>query len=518
MSDSLLRIFAITKADFLIRFRRTSTVVLFLLLCIAAYQWVPDVSTGRTLIQMSGRRAIYNSAAVGMASGLLCSFFILLTGYYMISNTIRRDIQTRAGFIIASTTVRNSEYLIGKFVGNIVFLSAIAAGYMISSMVMQLIRREAPLEPLVFIKHYLLLLPPAICFVSVIALLFESIRFLSGRFGDVVYFFLWMATLSIGVVAEEQHANWPAFIDPTGIAMMMQQVKDITHSTEVSIGASQFDPTKPPFIFPGLSASGAWWIRRLSSALFATPLLLVALAFFHRFDPVRLKLSGQKAHQGWFQRINGLLKPITARLLRPRFGLGSGLLNSIFAESSLTLRLYPMAILWLIGSWVVGMLLSPSSLRAFLPMLFASLVVIIADAPTREIRNDSTGLIFSSPLLKQWYVGWKFMSVCVLVILFMLVPMIRHPQTAMPLLIGTVLIASAATSFGILSHNPKTFVVLFLMFLYLVVNDGGKTPYFDFAGFYGTATAATRIFYLGLSASLLAAAQTVHFWRLKRYF
>jgi hypothetical protein len=179
------RILAIVKADFWIRFRRTSTLVIFLLLCIMAYMWVPDPSTGRTLMVLNGHRAIYNSAAIASASGALCAMFLLLFGYYMVSSTIRRDVQTRSGFIIASTTVGNFEYLIGKFLGNVVFLSAIAGGYMISSMIMQLVRGEAPVEPLVFLKHYLLILPPAICFVSVAALTFESIRFLSGRFGDL---------------------------------------------------------------------------------------------------------------------------------------------------------------------------------------------------------------------------------------------------------------------------------------------------------------------------------------------
>lgn len=47
----------------------------------------------------------------------------------MLSNTIRRDVQTRTGFVLASTTMRNSEYLVGKFFGNFVFLLAITIGF-----------------------------------------------------------------------------------------------------------------------------------------------------------------------------------------------------------------------------------------------------------------------------------------------------------------------------------------------------------------------------------------------------
>jgi len=58
---------AIIAADFRIRFRRLSTLVIFLLLSAVAYAWVPAPSTGRTLLQINGQRALYNSAAVGMA-------------------------------------------------------------------------------------------------------------------------------------------------------------------------------------------------------------------------------------------------------------------------------------------------------------------------------------------------------------------------------------------------------------------------------------------------------------------
>ena len=46
MSGSLHRIAAIVHADFLLRFRRVSTVVCFLLLSALAYLWVPRPRAG----------------------------------------------------------------------------------------------------------------------------------------------------------------------------------------------------------------------------------------------------------------------------------------------------------------------------------------------------------------------------------------------------------------------------------------------------------------------------------------
>ncbi|HYR28511.1 MAG TPA: hypothetical protein VEU30_08600, partial [Thermoanaerobaculia bacterium] len=195
MSDRLYRLAAVVRADFLIRLRRPSTAVVFLLLSAIPYLWIPDPATGRTLIQVGGQRALYNSAAIGMATAVLGTMFIGLAGFYVISNALKRDVLSRCGYVIASTTMRGSEYILGKFAGNVVFLGVFMAGFMVCSMAMVLVRGEAPLEPLVFMTQYLLLVPPAITFVSAIAILFECTPLLRTKLGDVAYFFLWLVMM-----------------------------------------------------------------------------------------------------------------------------------------------------------------------------------------------------------------------------------------------------------------------------------------------------------------------------------
>src|SRR6266852_2002451 len=193
------RVAAIVRADFLIRFRRPSTVIVFLLLSGFAYLWIPDPATGRTLMQINRTRVLYNSAAIGMGTSMLATIFVGLFGFYVISNAVRRDIDSRCGYVIASTTVRTSEYVIGKFLGNVVFLSTFVFGYMLASMAMLIVRGEAPLQPLIFMKQYAIITPSTIVFISVVAIVFESIPFLSGRFGDVLYFFLYAVSLGFVV-------------------------------------------------------------------------------------------------------------------------------------------------------------------------------------------------------------------------------------------------------------------------------------------------------------------------------
>ena len=99
------RIAAIVRADVMIRFRRFSTLVIFLLLSASALLWVPDLKTGRTLISIGGHRALYNSGSIGMATAMLAAMFVGLFGFYVVSNAVRRDVISRCGFVAASEDV-----------------------------------------------------------------------------------------------------------------------------------------------------------------------------------------------------------------------------------------------------------------------------------------------------------------------------------------------------------------------------------------------------------------------------
>jgi hypothetical protein len=278
MSGSLARIGAIVQVDFRVRFRRVSTVIVFLLLSAFAYVWLPAPSSGRTLIQINDHRAIYNSGAIGMGTASLGMIFVGLFGFYVISNAIRRDVVTRCGVVAASTPMRSGEYLLGKFLGNVLFLTTFLGGFMLSSMAMLLVRGEAPIEPLVFVGQYLLLTPSAVVFVSAVAVLFESIPLLSGKFGDVAYFFFWMAFLglAIGDEASKHGISWARYLDVTGFGFMIDQMTRTLHTNSLSIGASTFDPNKATVVFPGLTLTREWLLPRLVSTL--APLLFLPLA------------------------------------------------------------------------------------------------------------------------------------------------------------------------------------------------------------------------------------------------
>lgn len=527
MNTSLLRVAGIVKADFLVRFRRTSTLVIFLLLCVTAYLWVPDPSTGRTLLQIDKQRALLNSAALSAATSSLCTLLLSLLGFYMVSNTLRRDIQTRTGFIIASTNMRNTEYLIGKLLGNIVFLSAVAFGFMVSCMGMQIVRGEAPLQPLVFLKHYAFIVPPTIVFVSAFALVFESVRFLSGKFGDIAYFFLWAFMLTGSAILSDHPGagfQWASCFDTSGLAFILHQFKVVAHTDSVSIGSTMdFNKALPPYVFPGFSISASDILPRLFSTFYPLLFLPVAMFFFHRFDPTRIKATAQKAHRNILMRVNQWLKPLTRPLQVFTMSGKSSFARTLISDAVLSFQLYPVALLLILGFWIATAVNPVANIRSgVLPAVFPIIAVVLADLSTREQTSGTRSLIFSTPRVRSLFVWWKFGSAWLVAILFVLVAMAKlgfaDPRSALSLLIGTIFVAAAATALGSMTSNPKAFLAVFLLFWYVVMNAGQASPEFDFAGWFQTATATVRMTYLALSVAMLAAAEGVYRLQLRRRY
>jgi hypothetical protein len=522
------RLAAIVRADFLIRLRRPSTLVVFLLLSAMSYLWVPAPSTGRALIQIDGHRALYNSSAIGLATAILGTIFVGLFGFYVISNALKRDVLSRCGYVIASTTMRGSEYIAGKFAGNVVFLTVFMLGFMLASMSMVLVRGEAPLEPFAFMVPYLLLAPPSIVFVSAVAIFFECTPILRSKFGDVAYFFLWLATLGIVASVEKgKSTGWAQYFDVSGFGFLMQQMRGLYNTNAMSIGSSTFDVHKSLIVFRGLQISAAALFTRFVSTIWPLSFLGLARVFFHRFDPARVRaVPNEKARRSWIGRLNLLAKPF-ARLfvwigeklvaLTPR----ASLFRSAATDALTTIAAFPLASLAIIGFAIAALSSGEKSLfTGVMPIAFAGCAIAIADIACREKRAGTSALIYASPLLRARFVLWKFASSLMLALAFLAVPLTRaialRPSAALPLLAGVAFICAAATMLGTVSANPKTFLVAFLSFWYVTTQDKGARPSLDFAGWFGTATPIIIATYIGITIAMLIGAHAFHRNELQR--
>jgi hypothetical protein len=508
----------IARTDILFRFRRGSTIVALLLIAAGVYLIVPAVESGRTLMQIDGRRVLYNSAAVALGTGMFCAIILSLVGYYLISNSFRRDIESRTGFIVAASQVTDAQYVMGKFLGNLAYLFGATFACMASAMVMFLIRGEGPIEPIVFLGLYAWTVGPVIVFCSAAGLLFEAFPPLSGRVGDVFYFFLWAALLGLPVSLKVNNArlDWLTVFDILGVTPIIGQIQEQFHTNSISIGSSTFDASRSPILYEGLSWSWAGIGERLSTLLMPCVLLVLARILFHRFDPVKIRISARRARANILDRLNLIMRPLTRFVgWMPSIGWRrrnrTSLFNAVLSDVQATFLLSPLAVVACLVFAVLSLTLSAGSVQeGVLPVIFVVLIITLSDIATRDRSSGMLNLLLTAPRLKPHYVTWKFLSALGVTLLFTGIPIIRMLAGSRPavlsLVIGSCFTAGSAAALGVLANSRKPFMALLLMLLYVALN-APEQPAFNFAGFSARVNAGVQLSYALITLLLLAAAQ-----------
>src|SRR2546426_376885 len=426
MNESFGRIRAIASAEVQFRFRRTAGIATWLVVAALVYLIIPDFHVGWALMRIKGMRVLYNSSAVALGTGVFCATFTGLLGYYLVSNSLRRDIISRTGAVIAATPVSNAQCIIGRFIGNTVYLAMVPLACMMSTMVMFLFRGEGPLEPLVFLEIYLWLMVPVVAFCSAAALAFESLPVLSGRFGDLLYFLVWTAMLGwpAAMANEIGKPSWASTMDVIGLGVVVQELQARFHTVEMTIGGASIDPTGPTLLFPGIDWTWRLVLERTSTL--ALPLVVLGLAtlWFHRFDPARVKYSTWTRRRNPIARLNAMLKSIAglnviSKPVTRLFGQISHpgkakptVANAIRADIAATFALSPLTGIAIVSSGILCLVEGAEVVQhAILPAIFAVLVAALADITVRDSSAGMTTLLFTAPKLKANYVLWKFFSV-----------------------------------------------------------------------------------------------------------
>ena len=182
-------LYHLARADFLERTRRYSFLIMLGLALYLGYQ----VNVGQITLRLETYRGVFNSAWVGSMMTLVATFFLGWFGFYLVKNAIARDYDTGVGQIMATTPLSRPLYLLGKWFSNMAVLDAMVFILMLAAIAMQVIRREDPqIHVWALIAPFLFVALPFMALVAAIAVLFESIRWLRGSFGNVVYFFLFI--------------------------------------------------------------------------------------------------------------------------------------------------------------------------------------------------------------------------------------------------------------------------------------------------------------------------------------
>jgi ABC-type transport system involved in multi-copper enzyme maturation permease subunit len=483
--SNLRAIFHITRADFLERTRRYSFLIMLGLVLYLGFL----VNVGQITLRLETYRGVFNSAWVGSMMTLVVNFFLGWFGFYLVKNSIARDYETGVGQIIATTPLSRPLYLLGKWISNFLVLDVMVLILMSAAIGMQLIQREdARIHLWALIAPFIIVALPFMALVAAISVLFESIQWLRGGLGNVVYFFLFIMVIS--VIAIMYGVNIP-LLDWIGFGIlkssMATAVKAAYPAYQGGLTLSMVPPSADiqPVYWAGVAWSIPLVLPRLATLGLAIFLVLLGSLFFDRFDVARLRRrnksvaaeSGQEIGKSLLQDSLGRIEdtrplvqlcPLPA--LRSRFHFGTAYL------AELRLLLKGLAWWWYLIALglIVASFLSPLETirKAILPAAMIWPLLVWSGLGCRETRYNTRQFVFSAPrpLLNQIPVTWLAgFSVTALMGAGSAVRFALTGETTSlcSLLAGMLFIPSLALMLGVWTTTSKTFEVVYVLFWYL---------------------------------------------------
>ena len=483
MSD-LRVLYHLARADFLERTRRYSFLIMLGLALYLGYQ----VNVGQITLRLETYRGVFNSAWVGSMMTLVVTFFLGWFGFYLVKNAVARDYETGVGQIMATTPLSRPLYLLGKWFSNMAVLDAMVFILMLAAIAMQVIRREDPqIHVWALIAPFLFVALPFMALVAAIAVLFESIRWLRGSLGNVVYFFLFI--LGITAVAILLGTNIP-LLDWLGFGVFKRSMAVAAQAAfpgyqgglALSMVPARGDVQ--PFYWSGVTWTIPVILPRLATWGASIGLVLLGALFFDRFDSTPSRPRRKPATEPAETNVAELpAAPVETKsvVLTPVAAVPSRLrLGTLFvAEMRLLVKGLPwwwyLVALGLIGAAFLAPMANVRS--QVLPAALIWPLLLWSGLGCRETRFATRQIVFSAPhplrnqLPAAWLAGF---AVAALMGLGPAVRFLLAGETAalFSLLAGLLFIPSLALALGVWTATSKAFEVIYAVFWYLgVLND-----------------------------------------------
>jgi len=512
-------IYHLARADFLERVRRYSFLIMLGLAVFLGFQ----VAAGNVTMRLDQYRGEFNSAWVGSMMALLSSFFLGWFGFYLVKGSVARDRETGVGQIMATTPLTRPLYTFGKFASNLSVLISMNIVLAVAAIGIQFLAGEnAHLDLYAMFTPFIFIALPMMALVAAVAVLFESIGFLSGGLGNVIYFFMFVFIFPL---TDNLSKTNPAF-EPLGMGLIMQSAGAAAKAAfpaydggfilgDPAVASSlgiDLDPASYIFHWSGVNWTPDIILKRFTFFGIAIVLTLVASLFFDRFDPSRTKPRRMKnaaaipqpevvtVAQSLTQSVH--LTPLTAP------ANGFAFVRVLISELKLILKGQPWWWYAVAGGLFVASLVNTvENVRAFvLPIAWLWPILIWSGLGNREIRHNAHQMVFSSaaPLMRQLPAAW---------LAGFIVTLLAGGGVALKLisagdgagllawLSGALFIPSFALALGVWSNSHKLFEVLYVTLWYL--GPMNKIYAMDYLGAHSSGNVG---FFLPLSLGLIALA------------
>jgi ABC-type transport system involved in multi-copper enzyme maturation permease subunit len=513
-------LFHLALADFYERTRRSR----FLLILAAVILVGVLVNNGTVSLSLSpgdhnpttaSFRGELNSAWIGAMTVLIISFFLGLFGFYLVNDCIERDTRTGVGQIIATTPVSRGAYLVGKWISNWLVLFLLVLILAIAATIMVLFQSKTALDLEALLMPFLVVALPDMALIAALAVVFESVPWLRGVAGNVLYFFLWL--LGLMAVMFAWGKVLPFLPDPLGINVFTNSFNAGVGATFPNesiggIGVGQYSGPVKIFPWPGVAwtpgiIAGLWvW------ALVALGMVLLSASWFARFDPSReglrrARTKPEESREGELVKPRVKIPRISLPSLSPfvsRLAQVSPFLGVLFAE----LRMLLKGRRWWWWLVVLGLNIGilADAKQYWLPIAWLWPLAIWSGMGNCERKNNTYQMVFSSPrpVLRQLPAAWLagILATALLLVAGAVLFLVKGDWSGLAGWASAALFVPAlGLTLGTFSSGSRFFEVIYVMWWYL--GPMQKMQGMDF-------TAGVPLVYLLVAVGLLLLAG---FWR-----
>ncbi len=521
-------IFHIAMSGFYQRVRTYQYLIVLLFTMILGYIAIPVPDAIYSPLVIDGYRGFYNSAWFGAIAGIWLSMFLSLFGFYVVKNAIQMDYNSKTGDILASTQMKNWEYIIGKWLSNFLILASMVLVFDTSLIAMFFLRAETKVFNLwLLIAPSMFIVLPGLAFIAALAIIFEIIPFLRNGFGNFLFFWIWMGQLILNLTILS--------LDPLGYTLVLNSIYDQAkiqypsiNANSIVIGGYAVKDYSKLILFTGVRWTLEIILSRLMWVAISLGIVLICSLLFDRFNPEKNQFFGKKTPKSKiknnenheeYSKNDTLLQEFQERKITP---LSSheyrGNLKSIFlTELKIYLKIIP--VFWyivLIGLIIAGILVPIEIFRIIFPITWIWPLLIWSRVGLMEHSNGTDPLIYSTPyplkyhFLATWLVG------LLLTLGTGIVGGIRMLITVnwvgfIAWIVGGYFIASFAIFSATLTKSSKFFEFIYTLLWY--IGPMNQVPLLDFMGIVPlSVTMNIWVYYLGIAIIFTLIA----FWAKKR--
>lgn len=483
--------YPIIKGDYLQRTRSYSFLITIALSVYFAYFFIPPPGASYTTVSIGNYTGNANAAWIGHVTAVMTSLFLSLIGFFLVNNSIKKDIETEVGMIIAATSVSNFSYLLSKTLSNfLVLLSIMGIGFLMSIGLFFFRGQGYSFDLMSFVLPYLIITVPSLFFISSLAIVGEVFVGRRSMIQYILFFILF--NFIIANVAMAPETNMVQWRDPFGlkaVTMDMHNFVKAHHdpSAPKAVMGFVFSDKKEniPFTYENIKWSGSFIVSRVIWIAISIVLVYLASMFFHRFDLKERTRSVSRR-----ERNEPAIVPASAQSIRvsqlpavqSAYGIGP------FIKTELLL-LYRKGSpwFWLVNAGgMIALLFAPIIVahQFILPALWFLQVTRLSDLSAKEKMNGLHYFTYASFQPLKRLLSSQIIAGVILVVLLASPLIIRlliggEMLSVVSIIVGAMFIVLSAASLGIITGGTKLFEILFFLLTYCNIN---RIPFMDYFG------------------------------------